>query len=175
VPAPPLQPIAGDSADAEAVKLLARTHQSLIWDRKRQVLRLRSALREFFPASLEAFDDLSAADALELLGRVPDPDRAARLSRSQLAGALRRANRRNIDANALARHRWGVPRTARPSRRLSDRSCRDLCGCALMRRGGSWFVRRAWVAECPAGGGSSVPVAGWPSQRLEADSPVEQQ
>jgi transposase len=95
------RPIAGDSPDAEAVKLLARTHQSLIWDRTRQVLRLRSALREFFPAALEAFDDLSAADTLELLGRAPDPDRAARLSRSQLAGALRRANRRNIDAKAV--------------------------------------------------------------------------
>ena len=37
------RPVAGDSPDAEAVKLLARTHQSLIWDRTRQVLRLRSA------------------------------------------------------------------------------------------------------------------------------------
>ena len=94
------RPIAGDSPDAEAVKLLARTHQSLIWDRTRQVLRLRSALREFFPAALEAFDDLTAADTLELLGQAPDPDRAARLSRTQLAGPLRRANRRNIDAKA---------------------------------------------------------------------------
>jgi transposase len=94
------RPVAGNSSDAEAVKLLARTHQSMIWDRTRQLLRLRSALREFFPAALEAFDDLSAADTLELLGQAPDPDRAARLSRSQLAGALRRANRRNIDARA---------------------------------------------------------------------------
>jgi transposase len=95
------RPVAGDSPDAEAVKLVARTHQSMIWDRTRQVLRLRSALREFFPAALQAFDDLTAADTLELLGRAPDPDRAGRLSRSQLAGALRRANRRNIDARAV--------------------------------------------------------------------------
>ena len=65
------------------------------------MLRLRSALREFFPAALMAFDDLSAADTLELLGRAPDPDRAARLSRAQLAGALRRAKRRNPDAKAV--------------------------------------------------------------------------
>jgi transposase len=45
------RPVAGDSAQAEAIKLVARTHQSLIWDRSRQVLRLRSALREFFPAA----------------------------------------------------------------------------------------------------------------------------
>jgi transposase len=95
------RPVAGDSPDAEAVKLVARTHQSMIWDRTRQVLRLRSALREFFPAALMAFDDLSAADTLELLGRAPDPDRAARLSRAQLAGALRRAKRRNPDAKAV--------------------------------------------------------------------------
>jgi Transposase len=35
--------VAGDTAEAEAIKLVARAHQSLIWDRTRQVLRLRSA------------------------------------------------------------------------------------------------------------------------------------
>src|SRR5690348_3812290 len=85
--------VAGDSPIAEAVKLLARAHQSLIWDRTRQVLRLRSALREFFPAALHAFDDLAAPEALELLDRAPDPDRAAKLSRSAIVAMLRRANR----------------------------------------------------------------------------------
>ncbi len=92
--------VAGDSPDADAVKLVARSHQSLIWDRTRHVLQLRSALREFFPAALDAFDDLASPDALELLGRAPDPDRAARLSRSQLAAALRRANRRQVEDKA---------------------------------------------------------------------------
>ena len=55
--------VTGDSPMAEAVKLLARAHQSLIWDRTRQVLRLRSTLREFFPAALQAFDDLAAGEA----------------------------------------------------------------------------------------------------------------
>jgi hypothetical protein len=41
----------------------------MIWDRQRQLLRLRGALRESFPAALEAFQDLGAPDALELLGR----------------------------------------------------------------------------------------------------------
>jgi hypothetical protein len=94
------RPVAGDSADAEAVQLLARSHQSMIWDRTRQVLRLRSALREFFPAALAAFDDLSAPDTLELLARAPDPNRAARLSQDQLAGAPGRAKRRNVEARA---------------------------------------------------------------------------
>jgi hypothetical protein len=97
-----LRPFAGDSAPVEATKLVARTHQSLIWDRTRQVLRLRSALREVFPAALSAFDDLAAPDTPEVPGRAPDPDRAASLSRSQIAAALRRARRRGLEAKAAA-------------------------------------------------------------------------
>jgi hypothetical protein len=41
--------VAGDSPLAEAVKVLARAHQSLIWTRQRHVNALRSALREFYP------------------------------------------------------------------------------------------------------------------------------
>ena len=94
------RPLAGDSEDAEAIKLVARTHQSLIWDRGRHVLRLRAALRDFFPAALKAFPDLDAPDALELLAAAPDPDAAARLSRARITAALRRANRRNVEARA---------------------------------------------------------------------------
>ena len=96
------RPVAGDSPAAEGLKLVARTHQSLIWDRTRHVQRLRSALREFFPAALEAFGDLTAADTLELLRHAPDPDRAARLSRSKIAAALTRARRRDVEAKAAA-------------------------------------------------------------------------
>jgi transposase len=92
--------VAGDSPQADAVKLVARAHQTLIWDRSRQVLRLRSALREFFPAALEAFADLDAPDTLELLGRAPDPDQAAALSQSKIAAALGRANRRDTAARS---------------------------------------------------------------------------
>ena len=94
------RPLAGDSQEAEAIKLVARTHQSLIWDRGRHVLRLRAALRDFFPAALKAFPDLDAPDALELLAAAPDPDAAARLSRARIAAALRRANRRNVEDRA---------------------------------------------------------------------------
>jgi hypothetical protein len=88
------RPVAADSALAEAVKLVARTHQTLIWDRSRQLLRLRSALREFFPAALKAFAGLAAPDALELLGRAPGPGRAAQLPHAKITAALQRANRR---------------------------------------------------------------------------------
>ena len=91
-----LRTMAGDSPDAEAVKVVARARKTLIWERTRQTQRLRHALREYFPAALEAFDDLDAADTLELLGKAPDPT-AARLSRAQISAALRRARRRDID------------------------------------------------------------------------------
>jgi transposase len=94
------RPIAGDSPAAEGLKLVARSHQAFIWDRTRHVLRLRSALREFFPAALEAFPELTAPEALELLERAPDPARAARLSRSKITAALTRARRRDPQAKA---------------------------------------------------------------------------
>ena len=94
------RPIAGDSPEVEGLKLVARSHQAFIWDRTRHLLRLRSALREFFPAAIEAFPELTAPDALELLERAPDPARAARLSRSKITAALRRAHRRDPDAKA---------------------------------------------------------------------------
>jgi hypothetical protein len=95
-----LRPVAGDSDLAEGAKVVARAHQSMIWDRQRHVLRLRSALREFFPAALEAFDDLASSDVLELLGVAPDPEAAARLSRSRITAALKRARRRDVAAKA---------------------------------------------------------------------------
>jgi transposase len=94
------RPVAGDSPAVDALKMVARVHQSAIWDRTRHVLRLRSALREFFPAAIEAFSELTAADALELLERAPDPARAARLSRSKITAALTRARRRDPEARA---------------------------------------------------------------------------
>ncbi|MGV9681054.1 IS110 family transposase, partial [Nocardia sp. NPDC003482] len=95
-----LRPVATDSARVEAVKVVARAHKTLIWERTRHVQRLRHALREYFPAALEAFDDLTAADALELLGKAPDPVSAARLSLNQIRAALARARRRDLDAKA---------------------------------------------------------------------------
>jgi transposase len=97
-----LRTVAGDSQNAGATKVLARMHQSLIWDRTRQVLRLRSALREFFPAALEAYEDLASPDVLELLTKAPEPQRAARLSRAQITAALKRAHRRDREAKTTA-------------------------------------------------------------------------
>jgi transposase len=94
------RPVALDSEAGEAMKLVTRSHQTMIWERTRHVLRLRSALREYFPAALSAFGDLDEPDTLALLTAAPDPDRAARLSKARIAAALKRANRRNIDTRA---------------------------------------------------------------------------
>lgn len=98
------RPVAGDSPGVEGLKLVARMHQSLIWDRTRHLQRLRSALREYFPAALDALAvgklELADRDALELLERATDPDRAARLSRSKIAAVLKRARRRDPETRA---------------------------------------------------------------------------
>ena len=95
-----LRPAAGDSPAAEAVKVLARTHKTLIWERTAVVLRLRAQLLEYFPAAVAAFEDLDAPDALELLGKAPDPARAAKLTRAQVSAVLKRACRYKITQRA---------------------------------------------------------------------------
>jgi hypothetical protein len=65
-----LRPAAGDSPEAEGIKVLARTHKTMIWERTHEAQRLRHQLREYFPAALEA-------------------GRAARLTRAQVSAALK--------------------------------------------------------------------------------------
>lgn len=94
--------VAGDSEQAEVVKAVARTHQTMIWTRQRQANQLRSMLREFYPAALEAFgDDLAGRDALAVLAVAPTPAAGRALSRSRLVSVLRKAGRqRNLQTRA---------------------------------------------------------------------------
>lgn len=96
-----LRPVAGDSDLAQAIKVVTRAHKTLIWERTRHTQRLRHALRDYFPAALAAFEDLDAPEALELLAKAPDPTSATRLSRSQIAAALKRARRRDVEEKAI--------------------------------------------------------------------------
>jgi transposase len=97
------RPIAGDSELAEAVKVLARAHQGLIWTRQRQVNALRSTLREFYPAALLAFEDLASRDALAVLAKAPSPRHGAALRVTQIEAVLRAAGRkRNLRPTAEA-------------------------------------------------------------------------
>ena len=97
-----LREAAGDSPEVAGIKVLARTHKTMIWERARGTQRLRHQLREYFPAALEAFGDLDAPEALELLAKAPGPARAAKLNRAQVSAALKRAGRRDITGRATA-------------------------------------------------------------------------
>ncbi len=111
-----LRLIAVDSPAVQAVKVVARAHKTLIWERTRQVRRLRYQLRDFFPAALEAYAGLDAPDVLELLARAPDPASAARLSTAQISAALKRAGRRGNLAERTAAIRGALrsPQLAQP-------------------------------------------------------------
>ena len=94
--------VAGDSALAEAIKILARAHQRLIWARRRHVNGLRSALREFYPGALLAFGtDLDTGDAIAVLGRASTPEAGRRLRLGTLERLLRLGGRqRRVSARA---------------------------------------------------------------------------
>jgi len=100
------RPVAGDSDDAEELKMLARGHQNLIWSRTRHVLQLRSVLLEYFPAMVTAAGGhVGTRDALAVLGVAPDPAATKRLTRAKLVTALRRAGRvRNLERTAASFH-----------------------------------------------------------------------
>jgi hypothetical protein len=96
------RPIAGDSELAEAVKVLARAHQSLIWTRQRQVNQLRSTLREFYPAAW-----------------TPSPSWV--LATLWPCWRSRRPRRRAPDCRVEDRRRAAPRRPATPHRRTSHR------------------------------------------------------
>lgn len=97
------RPVAGDSDLGEGVKVLARAHQNLIWDRTRATNRLRCALREYFPAALDTFTELADRDTLAVLAAGPDPATARKLTPGRVRTLLRNAGRqRNIDTRAQA-------------------------------------------------------------------------
>lgn len=93
--------IAADSELLQAIKVTARTHQNLIWTRTRHTNQLRSTLREFYPAALEAFHELAHRDALAILAIAPTPEQGRRLSTAKIRSALQRAGRqRNLERRA---------------------------------------------------------------------------
>ncbi|MFD8007350.1 IS110 family RNA-guided transposase [Streptomyces mirabilis] len=97
------RPLPSDSDLAKAIAVLARVQQDAVWDRTRAHNRLRSHLREYYPAILEAFagkrERLLAREARAILAIAPTPAEAARLTCARLRTAVTRAGRqRRIDA-----------------------------------------------------------------------------
>jgi Transposase/Transposase IS116/IS110/IS902 family len=97
--------VAGDTELAEAVKVLARAHQGLIWTRQRQVNTLRNALREFYPGALRAFPDLASHEACSVLAVAPTPELGRRLPEARIRRMLRGSGRtRNLGRRASEVH-----------------------------------------------------------------------
>lgn len=95
------RPVAGDSDRAESVKVMARAHQTLIWDRTRATNRLRHGLREYYSAAVATFDELADRDCLAVLAKAPSPQEGRSLSLRQIRAALKAGGRsRNIDRRA---------------------------------------------------------------------------
>jgi transposase len=111
------RPVAGDSELAEAVKVLARAHQSLIWARQRHLNALRNTLREFYPAALAAVGaDLANPEALAVLRVAPTPAGGHALTVAELVELLRGAGRqRNLARRAGELHQaLASPQLAAP-------------------------------------------------------------
>ncbi|GGM26246.1 mini-circle putative transposase for IS117 [Streptomyces fumigatiscleroticus] len=92
------RPLPEDSDLGRAIAVLARAQQDSLWNRQQLANQLRSLLREYYPAALAAFEPwrtgLCRPEARELLRAAPTPTRAAKLTRTQLTAALRRAGRK---------------------------------------------------------------------------------
>jgi hypothetical protein len=129
--------IAGDTAGVEAIKVLARAHQQLVWDRQRLVNRLRSNLREEWgppsagngvgqPSMLlvQILEDAGLVEQLvTATGRRDPPDQLARIGLGMaeaaedflaLDGVLDQVPGEPVKSE---RHVYGV---ARPLRRSSE-------------------------------------------------------
>ncbi|MFE1404485.1 IS110 family transposase [Streptomyces sp. NPDC058770] len=99
------RPLPADTNQARAIAVLARAQQDAVWNRQQLVNQVRSLLREYYPAALDAFlgkhHGLARAEARAVLAAAPTPSKAARLSLPQLRAALKRAGRqRGVDAKA---------------------------------------------------------------------------
>lgn len=96
------RPMPADTELARAIAVMARAQQDATWNRQPISNQLHSLLREYYPAAHNAFalwqNGLCRPEARELLRLAPTPARAARLTRSQITAALKRAGRsRKLD------------------------------------------------------------------------------
>ena len=113
------RPLPADSELAQAIAVLARAQQDAVWARTDAHNTLRSLLREFYPALLQAFaakrGGLLRPEARALLAAAPTPRAAARLTRVPAAGAAAprrtatRPRRRSRTTPAAAARRLPAP------------------------------------------------------------------
>ena len=99
------RPLPADTELAQAIAVLARAQQDAVWARTCAHNKLRSHLREYFPAFLAAFADsrggIMRPEARVILAAAPTPATAGTLTLTQLRALLRTAGRsRGIDTEA---------------------------------------------------------------------------
>lgn len=92
------RPLPADTELAKAIAVLARAQQDAVWNRQQMGNQLRSLLREYYPAALNAFltgrhGGLAHREARAILALAPTPTEAARLSKTQIRAALKLAGR----------------------------------------------------------------------------------
>ncbi|WCN04079.1 IS110 family transposase [Streptomyces sp. M92] len=103
------RPLPADSELVQAIAVLARAQQDAVWARGQAHNKLRSQLREFYPAILDAFAQhkhgLCSREARTILAAAPTPTMAAKLTRRRLQTLLKQAGRiRGIQADAERLH-----------------------------------------------------------------------
>ncbi|MCA1681170.1 MAG: IS110 family transposase, partial [Actinobacteria bacterium] len=99
------RPLPADSELAQTIAVLARAQQDAVWERTCAHNKLRSLLREYYPAILAAFADkrggLLRPEARAILAAAPTPREAAQLTKIQLRKLLVQTGRqRGVDAEA---------------------------------------------------------------------------
>lgn len=103
------RPLPADSELAQAIAVLARAQQDAVWERTCAHNKLRSLLREYYPAMLAAFASqrggILRPEARAILAAAPTPAAAAKLTKAHLRKLLSQAGRqRGIDAEADRLH-----------------------------------------------------------------------
>ncbi|MEE1767026.1 IS110 family transposase [Streptomyces sp. JV185] len=103
------RPLPADSELVQAIAVLARAQQDAVWARGQAQNKLRSQLREFYPAILDAFarhkHGLCSREARSILAAAPTPTMAEKLTRRRLQSLLKQAGRiRGIQTEAERLH-----------------------------------------------------------------------
>jgi transposase len=104
------RPLPADTEAAQAIRVLARAQQDAVWARQQIGNQIRDLLKDFFPAALVAFADLSDGglarrDARTILAAAPTPAQAAKLTPARLRRLLIKASRKRYLDRDVARLR----------------------------------------------------------------------
>lgn len=96
-----LRQLAGDSPEAQAVRIRARSHLRALRLQQRQRNQLRSTLLNFYAGGLHLLEKEDLRDALAVLQIAPEPRRGRRVTQEQIIRALAGLGReRNLAAKA---------------------------------------------------------------------------